>query len=375
MDSETQSQFSPQDTLLFDLVFQRIEKSPGDSISFADYVELVLYHPEKGYYARPHERVIGRGGDFFTSVSVGECFGFLLAQRLLREWRTVLDEDAPLVVVEQGAHDGRLARDVVDAIRELAPDRLDRFSYCIIEHRDSIRTWLSSELEKEGYGDVIEVFSDFDEAWSEQGVFLANELLDAFPFHRAVIENGEWRELAVGWEDGPAWVVRDLDGALAELLPDPSGFSEGYETEVCPFLRPWTRDASTLFRRGLWWVIDYGYLADDYFAPSRSKGTYRCYREHKASEKPFEALGETDITVHVNFSDLRRESESVGLSWRHYTDQHHFLIDSAREWLLSIEGAPPAGKHAQRLRQFQTLTHPGLMGQQFKVAELSRGID
>ena len=42
-----------------------------------------LYEPEYGYYARG-TRQVGRGGDFFTSVSVGPLFGAVLARRFLR---------------------------------------------------------------------------------------------------------------------------------------------------------------------------------------------------------------------------------------------------------------------------------------------------
>ena len=40
-------------------------------------MDLALYHPETGYYARAAQRS-GRAGDFFTSVDVGPVFGELL---------------------------------------------------------------------------------------------------------------------------------------------------------------------------------------------------------------------------------------------------------------------------------------------------------
>jgi len=46
-------------------------------------VRLVLYAPDAGYYERKKE--IGRGGDFYTSVSVGPLFGELLAFQFA-EW-------------------------------------------------------------------------------------------------------------------------------------------------------------------------------------------------------------------------------------------------------------------------------------------------
>src|SRR5687767_13955233 len=47
-------------------------------LRFTDFMATALYHPALGYYAR-ETRQVGRGGDFFTSVSVGPLFGELLA--------------------------------------------------------------------------------------------------------------------------------------------------------------------------------------------------------------------------------------------------------------------------------------------------------
>jgi SAM-dependent MidA family methyltransferase len=151
-------------------------------------------------------------------------------------------------------------------------------------------------------------------------------------------------------------------------------FPEGYCTEFCPGIEPWITEASGLFERGLWWVIDYGHEQEAYYHPDRSSGTLRCYHQHRAGDDPFLHPGEQDITAHVDFTRLGHLAEKAGLTLERYRDQHHFLIDSARPWLLSVEGNAPDARLAKRLRQFQTLTHPSMMGQQFKVMELSRGL-
>ena len=78
-----------------------------------------LYDPAQGYYAR-ESRQVGRGGDFFTSVSVGPLFGELLARRFLREWRES-GSPAQWRIIECGAHDGTLAADILGAISQLDP--------------------------------------------------------------------------------------------------------------------------------------------------------------------------------------------------------------------------------------------------------------
>ena len=73
---------------LRELIADRIRTN--GPISFAEFMEISLYHPELGYYARA-ARKTGRAGDFFTSVDVGPIFGELLAKQFAEMWR-VLEE-------------------------------------------------------------------------------------------------------------------------------------------------------------------------------------------------------------------------------------------------------------------------------------------
>ncbi|MEM6279175.1 MAG: SAM-dependent methyltransferase [Verrucomicrobiota bacterium] len=339
-------------------------------------MEVVLYDESYGYYSSPERRVVGRKGDFYTSVSVGEMFGFLLSQRIQKERSEHFDGAKPFVIVEQGAHDGQLALDILSGLREQGAES---FQYRIVDPRPATREWLSHRFREAGFGDQIEVVPTLSEAAAEQGIFLSNELLDAFPFHRMRFGDSGWEELQVGYAENQFhFVGRPLPENLQRYgLEIGSSVPVGYTTEVCPQAERWLGEAATLFGRGQWWIIDYGHEAADYFAPHRKEGTFRCYREHRASEDPFAHLGETDITAHVNFTFLRNASAREGLDWQELTDQHHFLIEAARDWLLSIEGQSSGAQDprvVKRLRQFQTLTHPGMMGTQFKVAVLSKGI-
>lgn len=351
------------------------------AISFADFMALALYHKEFGYYSAPATRQIGRKGDFFTSVSVGETFGFLLAHRIRGEIGARFEASEPVFVIEQGAHDGQLAIDILrgwDEISAQSEDSVSELRYRIIETREPVRAALRERFEKEGFRDRIEVVASEAGAKAGQGVFLCNELLDAFPVEIITFREGRWLEKVVTIDETEqklAWGTRELSDTLKPFAVKlGNNFSEGYETEVCPAIDEWLPDIATLFTgKGLWWVIDYGYEAADYYAPGRRTGTLRCYRKHEATEEPFEAVGETDITAHVNFSHLEEAAAGCGLALKQFTDQHHFLIHAARPWLLSIEGQAPDKVTAARLRQFQTLTHPGLMGQQFKVMELEKG--
>ena len=368
-----------KDTPLFDLVFQRISKSPDIPISFSEFMELALYHIDYGYYSQPLSREIGRGGDFYTSVSVGTTFGFLLAQAIHREWTGSFGGAPNPVIVEQGAHDGRLARDVMAGLREIDPVFAAGVVYRIIEPRPPVRRALEESLASDPAGGSIEVVADVAAAVAPCGIFLCNELLDAFPVHCLLYREGSWHERSVGLNeagDGLAWVTAPLPPEL-EAFVETLGhnFPDGYHTEVAPSVDQWISEVAELFgEKGLWWIIDYGYEREDYYAPSRRTGSLRCYDAHRASEDPFRSPGRQDITAHVDFTRVEEAAARAVVRRARFTDQHHFLIEAARPWLLSIEGEVPDGVIAKRLRQFQTLTHPSLMGQQFKVMELRRGI-
>src|SRR5215217_8061206 len=83
-------------------------------ISFREFMDLALYQPEHGYYSSGRA-AIGRGGDFYTSVSVGPVFGRLLARQFAELWDR-LGNPAEFAIVEQGAHEGTFAADCLAAL-------------------------------------------------------------------------------------------------------------------------------------------------------------------------------------------------------------------------------------------------------------------
>ncbi len=347
-------------------------------------MEWALYDETWGYYTDVAERSVGRSGDFYTSVSVGDVFGRLISHKIRNFSSDHFDQDKEVVIVEQGAHQGQLAADIV---RELsaATEHEMSFRYRIIEARPGVRAaieeFLTDHLTKRQIS-LVDIVATAAEAAAPQGIFLCNELLDAFPVRRFVRSGASWVEQSVGIDESSAevpfrWVnSQDSPERFAEWLPegDPQDWAEGYETEICPAISPWMRETSRLFKTGAFWVIDYGFTSEEYFAPSRKRGTLRAYRDHKMTEDVLSYPGEQDLTAHVNFTHLRREAEACGLSNYQLRDQHHVLIEAGREWLLGMEGRIPDRRVAKDLRQFKTLTHPSLMGRQFKWAEMTVGL-
>ena len=64
---------------MLDLLLPLIqERGP---LTVAAFMDLALYHPERGYYTRASRRS-GSSGDFVTSVDLGPLFGRLLARQV-----------------------------------------------------------------------------------------------------------------------------------------------------------------------------------------------------------------------------------------------------------------------------------------------------
>ena len=83
-------------------------------------MQQALYHPEHGYYASGR-CAIGRKGDYFTNVSIGPLFGHLMTAQFAEIWEQLGKIDN-FVIVEQGAHDGQFARDVLQSAQLRAPE-------------------------------------------------------------------------------------------------------------------------------------------------------------------------------------------------------------------------------------------------------------
>ena len=326
-----------------------------------------LYHPQHGYYTSGRA-VIGRKGDFFTNVSVGPLFGRLLARQFAEIWQR-LGEPGQFALVEQGAHGGDFAGDVLAGLQELAPACFAATTYRIIEPGDFLRDTQAAKLAAVS-GKVLWTPSLADlEPFS--GVHFSNELIDALPVHAVTWTGEQWRERHVGlhgdrfaFTDGPL-SSEALRTHLAQLPPVPPG----YETEVNLAALDWIAALGGKVERGCVLAIDYGFPRAEYYSPDRTGGTLTGYAHHRREGDVLARPGEIDLTAHVDFTSLAEHAALCGLRVAGFTDQHHFMVGLGR--LHFPDGIPPA---AQEMRAFKTLMHPTLMGLSFKVLCLEKGI-
>lgn len=326
-------------------------------------MDLALYDPAAGYYARRADQV-GRRGDFFTSVTAGPLFGRLLAAHVIPWWEQAGCPN-DWKIVELGAHDGTLAEDILTEIRLSHPDAFRGLKYVILEPIESLAIAQRSRLAEFATQLII---TDAPESLPPTpGYLIANEVLDALPFRLVESTVNGWHEVGVSVSQGDRFKWHDL-GPAQEITAKLPRRPSGYRTEVRPgfadFLQPLVDTVQP--GRMLW--IDYGFERDDYYAESRTTGTLRTFLNHKAGEDPLDEPGSRDITAHVDFTAVKEAVESLGGSVLRFDNQARFLTESARPWLLDLEGKTDP-ETMKLLRNFQTLTHPGQMGSRFHMLE------
>ena len=179
--------------------------------SFAWFMQQALYHPEHGYYSSGRCE-IGRNGDYFTNVSVGPLFGRLLAAQFVEIW-TRLGKTADFVIVEQGAHDGQFAFDVLEFMRKCVPEFFAVLGYRIVEPfpvlEERQRRTLESFRDKVEWRSSLQPFT---------GVHFSNELVDAMPVR--LISGGMEKLVDV---EGDKFVL--VERALAQVSGDEGAFN------------------------------------------------------------------------------------------------------------------------------------------------------
>src|SRR5262249_6296285 len=266
-------------------------------------MELALYDPRCGYYARAARRS-GRAGDFFTSVDVGPLFGELLELQIAEMARLLaptgkargdngktaaafsrdfsadsarsavaFSQRAPFDLVEVGAGNGRLSADILKAARQHHPSFYDAVRLHLIEVSESARAAQHDALA--GVSDRL-ASSRADLPETFEGVLIANELLDALPTHQVVMRDEGLREVYVS-ASGDA--LRTVEGppSTAELQAylDRQGVTlePGWRVEVNLCALAWIRDAARRLTPAFMILIDYGHEARELYSATHSAGT------------------------------------------------------------------------------------------------------
>ncbi len=329
------------------------ERGQRGKITFAEFMEIALYWPQGGYYTGP-ERV-GAHGDYYTSPAAHPVFGALLAVQLYQMWQ-LMDRPAPFTVLEPGAGNGLLCRDIMTHATGLPKGFAESLRYICLDRRPTN----SLEL---GLAGVSRVLADGVPFRGLQGCVLSNEYLDALPVHQVVMASDGLKEIYVGLEGGE---LVELTGGLSDpgLVSrlDNLGIelAQGQTAEINLALDRRFQDLSMALARGFVLTIDYGRTAPDLYDPDRRfRGTLVTYQQHVQTDSPLTAIGLQDITAQVDFTSVAHAGEGAGLDTLGLVTQRDFLSN------LSLD-------HFQRKLKDRNLTPRQLQANRAGMLDLVR---
>jgi len=354
------------------LIADRIERD--GPLTAAEFIDLALYHPAHGYYATAARRS-GRAGDFYTSVDVGPLFGELVAAQLVEMWE-VMGRPARFDLVEAAAGNGRLARDVLDAVATEAPALHAAVRLHLVETSAAARAAQPDTLGP--HADRL-ASSGPDLPASIEGVVLANELLDALPPHAVVMREEGLRERRVGVKAGAFVEVEappSTPAIEAYLARVDARLEPGWRAEVNLAAERWMADAARRLARGFLLIVDYGHEAAELYSGSHAGGTLTTFAGHAIDPAPDAWLrdpGGRDITSHVDLTSVRLAAEREGLQTCAALDQTYFLLALGAAERPGVAGPDVAG--LKRRLALKTLLLPGGLGSTHKVLVFARGVD
>jgi len=332
-----QSDMNDSNPELCALICERIAASPQQRITFAEYMDLALYHPQYGYYNgdRPN---IGKQGDFITSPHWGDDFAEVLGEQFVEMWQ-ILGKPHPFAIVEMGAGRGTFAAHLLQYLQRQYPDLFKILEYIIVE----ISPVLQAEQQQKLAEFKTVKWCNWDEIDNNSivGCFFSNELVDALPVHQFIVDKGQIREIYVAAaeeqneQSGSKFieVVGELSNPqIAEYFDlvgvdlSASVYADGYRSEVNLAALDWMKTVAEKLQRGYVLTIDYGHPAHRYYNPRRTEGTLQCYYRHRYHSNPYINVGRQDVTAHADFTALEKQGELCGLEVMGFTQQALFLM-------------------------------------------------
>ena len=356
-------------------------------ITFSQFMQICLYSPKGGFYSTRANRI---NTEFGTSPTSHPLFGTLIAKQLKQMWE-ILDFPSIFQVIEVGSGDGALARSIVDEIQLLDSNFSAALQYVATDYEP---WWPNSLDESLGWNGEAqnsrpnkrEITWGINRVKAEgvtpfkniTGCILCNELVDNFPFHQFVIQDGLVKEIYVTTSDKGFTEILDLPSSplisnrLKSLNLD---LPEGYRGEINLGIDSWMAEVFETLDRGFTLSIDYGELSKDLYSSKYNNGTLMCYNQHQYTNNPYQNIGSQDITSFVDFTSLMKAGEKQGFITQGYTLQRRFLenlgfysyLDSLDAKELSY-----ARKELSRIAM-KTLIDPDDYGD-FKVLIQSKGI-
>ena len=339
-------------------------------ISFHDYMEMALYEPGLGYYSAGMAK-LGAGGDFITAPELGAVFARCLANTITAAAQSL----ASYSILELGAGSGALAADLLDALADKPPAK-----YLILE-RSADLAERQRRLLEERHSEYISRIQWIQEPPADfNGIILGNEIVDALPVERFVIQDGTICQSMISSEDDTLVETRrpapdELSAMICNAFSaDPAMLNSPYQSEINTYLDAWLLGISEGLHSGLIILSDYGYPRSDYYHEERNRGTLLCHYRHRAHDDALFWPGLQDITASVDFTALAGASEAAGLDLLAYTSQSGYLIDAGlMDIIADLEDLDERAR-LECANEVKQLTLPSEMGERFQFMIMGRNM-
>jgi SAM-dependent MidA family methyltransferase len=345
----------PGDKTLLGVIRNFLQDS---DLRFRDFVELALYYPGLGYYARPLSPV-GKEGDYVTSPAISPVFGYAL-NRLISELLSRTG-GGMCSVVDIGCGDGTL----INSLWAENP----RVEYFGVDR--------SLERVPEGPARFVRDLADVPRR--EHQIVFANELFDALPFARLVMRGEHLHELWVTERDGQLdWSEHEADAALDDYFHERGvELEDGQFADVSLDWESLYSDIARFVTHGLIVTFDYGLPAAKLFRSRiRRFGTAAAYSQQRVSRDLLANPGEQDLTAHINFTDLQRAGERAGFTTLFFDNQAKFLLSiGAQEHpLLQPDEAVDSLELREARELAKRLILPDGIGEDIRVLVQGKGV-
>ena len=330
-------------------------------ISVAGYMGQCLFDPQHGYYTT-HEP-FGASGDFTTAPEISQMFGEMLAAWWISARETI--EFPDLALVEIGPGRGTLMDDILRTIGKLTGGLLPEVH--MVEISPRLAEMQRTKLDKH-QANITSHASPLSLPKAPLGI-IANELFDAIPIRQFVKTKTGWFERMVQLDENDSLAFGLGPAQLDEtLLPkNHKGEPEGQIFECAPARLTMLELLAIHLKEhgGFALFIDYGH------ASSGFGDTLQAMRAHRYANV-LEHPGETDLTSHVDFEQLKKAATHHGLFASEIMDQGEFLkaigIEQRAEKLKRNASEPGARDIDTSIDR---LTSGSQMGHLFKVLGLS----
>ncbi|WP_294927251.1 SAM-dependent methyltransferase [Sulfurimonas sp.] len=321
---------------------------------FSDYMSEWLYG-EDGYYATYKD--IGKGGDFYTSVSTSKFFGGTIAKHII----SLVDEGflaQDATICEIGAHHGYFLADVIEFIYTLRPKLLESFNFVIIERFETLQEFQKNYF-NESFGDAVKLthYKSLNELKCENAFFIANEIFDAFPcelYYKGKSARVDTHEVIFDMDD--EWVEQKAK----KYHKDRGEIAVGYEE--------FAHEMASACDKFEFMSFDYGEMQ------ARPDFSLRVYSKHDVipffdeNIKKDELFAKSDLTYDVTFEHVKDAYEKAGVEFIELKAQMTALVNMGILELLEILKTKVDEKiYKQELEKVKILIMPNFLGERFKM--------